>query len=89
MSIIDMIDLTFTWVTIRLLGKIHKQKEPPIEIPTPWGNVTEAARLRAALNMRDDPLLLLRVESLVIKECGGDVDRGRAESRRRYPEAYK
>ena len=60
----------------------------PISIPTPFGPVSEAARRQAALNMRDDPALRERVELRIIADCGGDEEKGKAECRRRYPEAY-
>jgi hypothetical protein len=71
----------------RLLAKIRKPA--PILIETAWGPVTESARRQAAINMREDANLRLRVENLVIKECGGDILKGQAECRRRYPEAYR
>lgn len=60
---------------------------PPI-IMTEWGPVSEPARLRAALNMRADENIKARVEAMLVKQCGS-VEAGMAESRRRYPEAYK
>jgi hypothetical protein len=59
---------------------------PPVIINTPWGQVTESARLRCALNMRDDPAVKARVEEVLCKQHG--MARGLVESRRRYPEAY-
>lgn len=61
---------------------------PPV-ISTQYGPVTESARLRAAMNMRADIAIRLRVEKRVIAECGGDVRRGVEECKRRYPEAYQ
>lgn len=58
---------------------------PPV-ISTQYGTVSESARKQATVNMNLDPLLQLRVEQMVIAECGGDITRGRAEFRRRYPE---
>ena len=63
-----------------------KSDEVPV-ISTQWGPVTEAARLQAALNMRDDPEVRARVERLLAKKLGG-VALGLAEARRRYPECY-
>ena len=61
---------------------------PPV-IDTPWGPVTESARRRAALNMRDDDSLREHVEDLLIGRAGGDIRAGLEESHRRYPEAYE
>lgn len=60
---------------------------PPV-IMTQWGPVTEAARKRAALNMKADPNLKRRVEELLCKQMGS-VAAGLIESRRRYPEVYE
>ena len=51
------------------------------------GTVTEAARLRAAMNMREDPEKRAAVEALLAKQLGS-VALGMMEARRRYPEAY-
>ena len=51
---------------------------PPI-ISTPWGPVTEAARLQAAINLREDPARLAKVIEMI----------GEAETRRRYPEVWE
>lgn len=67
------------------IRKLRKPKPPVIQ--TPWGPVTESARLQAALNMRDNPEVKERVERLLARECGG-LAAGLAEARRRYPEAY-
>lgn len=62
---------------------------PPV-IMTQWGPVTESARHRAALNMRDDPSKRLQVETLLANQLfGGDIEKGREESMRRYPEGYR
>lgn len=61
---------------------------PPPVIMTQWGPVTEAARKRAALNMKADPAKRRAVEELLCKQLGS-VARGLAEARRRYPEVYE
>ena len=66
------------------------EKEPPKEriiIMTPYGPVTEVARLTAALNMRDFPDIKARVMAMLEKEMGSP-EKAEAEARRRYPEAY-
>jgi hypothetical protein len=60
---------------------------PPV-IDTPWGATTESARLRAALNMKDDPALKSKVEALLARQKGS-MEAGVAESKRRYPECYE
>jgi len=74
----------------KLIDKLRARRAaaPPV-IPTPWGVVTEKARLQAALNMRDDPALRDKVLAIVIKECGGDTFKGLLEFKRRYPEVYQ
>lgn len=62
--------------------------KPPV-ISTPNGDVTESARLQAALNMRIDPMIKMRVIDCIVKQFGGDEQRGMAEARRRYPEAFE
>lgn len=59
---------------------------PPPVIMSEWGQVTEAARLRAALNMAEDAEVKRRVEEALVRKYG--VARGLAEARRRYREAY-
>lgn len=62
--------------------------EPPV-IQTTWGPVSEGARLRAALNLREDLGKRRQVEKLLANQLfGGDLVRGREEAMRRYPEAY-
>src|SRR5258708_22438071 len=62
--------------------------KPPV-IQTRYGEpVTEKARLQAAINMAMDASLRVKVEQIVIREMGGDVEKGLAECRRRYPEGY-
>lgn len=56
-------------------------------IQTQYGPVSEEARFAAAMNMRLDPALRLRVEALLIKQYGSR-ERGLAECKRRYKEAY-
>ena len=60
---------------------------PPV-IMTEWGPVSEPARLHAAINMRAEPDIKARVEALLVKH-EGSVEKGLAEARRRYPEAYE
>lgn len=73
----------------RLISKFKKVALPPPPpiISTPYGDVTEWARLQAAINMKHDPALKAAVEAKIIAEMG-DVEKGEAESRRRYREAY-
>lgn len=74
----------------KFLDKIRYGTDgPPPIIDTAWGPVSERARLQAVTNMRKDPVKLLQVQSLVIKECGGDVAKGKAEFKRRYPEVFE
>ena len=61
---------------------------PPI-IATEWGPVTESARLQCAVNMRLEPERRARIERMCVALMGGDEEKGLAESRRRYPEAYE
>jgi hypothetical protein len=56
-------------------------------IMSPYGPVTEAGRLQAAYNMRDDPACKERVIELLTKQLGSR-ERAEAEARRRYPEAF-
>ena len=74
----------------KLIDKLRARRAaaPPV-IQTAWGPVTEKARLQAALNMRDDPVLRDKVLAIVIKECGGDTFKGLLEFKRRYPEVYQ
>lgn len=67
----------------RLAAKIAG---PPV-IWTPYGQVTEAARKQAAINMSADPALFAKILALLVRECGGDEARGLAEMKRRYPES--
>ena len=50
--------------------------------------VPEGARRQAAENMRRDPVKRVEVESLLARKLGS-MEAGIAESRRRYPEAYR
>lgn len=73
------------------ISKFRKQRpvDPPL-IMSAWGPVTESARRQAALNMRDDPDKRAAVEEVLAKQLfNGDIELGRAESRKRYPEAYQ
>jgi len=70
------------------LATIRRRRQPPV-ISTTWGPVSEPARQQAITNMRKDPVLMLKVESIVIRECGGDIEKGKAEFRRRYPELFQ
>ena len=60
-----------------------------ITIETDFGPVTESARKQAALNMKADPELKLRVENLMIQKYNGDAKAAMIECARRYPEAYR
>jgi hypothetical protein len=62
------------------------KKEAPV-IQTEWGPVSEDMRLQAALNMRLNPEVRIRVEQALAKKFGS-VARGLMEAKRRYPEAY-
>lgn len=76
-----------SWLN-KILGK-KEPRQPPI-ILTPYGAVSESARLRAAMNMREDPARRLMVEELLAKQMfDGDIEKARKESRRRYPESYQ
>jgi hypothetical protein len=55
------------------------EKNPPVVIPTEWGNVTEKARLQAAKNIARDPVLKARMISQF----------GEGLVRRQYPEAFE
>jgi hypothetical protein len=50
--------------------------------------VPEGARVQAAVNMRKNPALRAEVEALLGRKLG-DPAKGIAESKRRYPEAYR
>ena len=52
-------------------------KLPPVII-TPYGQTTEAARYRAAMNMKADPAVKARVVALI----------GEAKAKRDFPEAF-
>ena len=82
--------IDFDWVARqaeRLGWRLRKGHAPPV-IDSPWGRTTEKARLAAAFVLRDDPVKREQVEALLAVEFGS-VDRGKAEARRRYPEAYE
>lgn len=75
-----------------IIGRSYpvEQGPPPPVISTTWGPVTESARLRAALNMREDPAKRQQVEQLLANQLfNGDLVAGIEESRRRYREAYE
>ena len=59
-----------------------------IIISTPFGDVTESARRRAAQNMREDPACFAEALASLTNLMGGNAERGMAEMRRRYPEAF-
>jgi len=67
---------------------MKKTKTPPV-ILSQYGQTTESARRRAAQNMIEDPDIRRRVEELLVKQSGGDRDRGLAEFARRYPEVLE
>jgi hypothetical protein len=60
-----------------------------IIIQSPFGEVTEAARKRAALNMKEDPDLFISILNDLTLLMGGDSAKGMAELKRRYPEALE
>lgn len=70
-------------------GTVELRKGAPPVIHTPFGDVTEGARLRCAMNMLEDGTLRQRVEDLLIRQNGGNVEVGIAEAKKRYPEAYE
>jgi hypothetical protein len=59
-----------------------------IQISTPFGDVTESARRRAAMNMREDPALFAEILADLTRLFGGDEAKGKSEMLRRYPEAF-
>jgi hypothetical protein len=71
----------------QFIAKIKRPKPPVID--TPWGPVTEAARLRAALNMREDPELRDKVTATLQDMLSGDREAAVEEMKRRYPEAFE
>lgn len=83
MSIRDIVNRLFS----RGDGGADAADAPPV-IMTQWGPVTEAARKRAALNMKADPVKRRAVEELLCKQLGS-VARGLAEAKRRFPEVYE
>lgn len=70
----------------RFLDRIRRKRKP-IEIPTKWGPVSERARGQAAENLRRDPARRAEVLRIVVREMGGDEEKGLAEARRRFPES--
>jgi hypothetical protein len=66
----------------------NRNSNPAPVISSPYGPVSESARLQAVANMLASPEIRMRVEEVVIRECGGDRERGLRECRRRYREAY-
>lgn len=74
----------------QFVRRFRRYKTPPPQITSPHGITTEAARAQAAENMRLRPDVKLAVEKhLADTKCAGDMERGRAMSRRMYPEAYE
>ena len=71
-----------------LIAKLRgtRPTAPPPVIHSVHGDTTEWCRLQAARNMKADAGLRQAVEDLLIAEMG-DMEAGRAEARRRYPEA--
>ena len=67
------------------MSKPNDHDSSPI-IQTEWGPVSESARKQAALNMKADPEVKHRVETLLVKQLG--MAKGLLEARHRYPEAY-
>lgn len=68
----------------RLIDKLRRKRSAPV-IETTWGPVSESARAQAETNLRLDPSLRTRVLEVIVKECGGNLDAGIAEAKRRYP----
>lgn len=68
----------------RFLDKLRRKRSAPV-IETTWGPVSEKARLQAETNLRLDPAKRARVLDVIVKECGGNLDAGIAEAKRRYP----
>lgn len=71
---------------MKLFDKMFKKAPPPL-IMTEHGPVTERARAQAAKNMAESPEIKARVEKILIDQLG--EEKGLAEARRRYPEAYE
>lgn len=59
---------------------------PPV-IQSPWGQVTESARLQAAMNMRNSPEVKERVIGFLESE-GRSRQEAERTARERYPEAF-
>jgi hypothetical protein len=70
-----------------MLEKFTGLFKKPIVIDTPYGPVSESARRQAAYNLKIDPQKRRQVEEMLGKELGSP-EAGRAEAKRRYPEAY-
>jgi hypothetical protein len=66
----------------------HRNPDAKV-VQTQWGPVSESVRLRVAQNMIEDPVCKLMVERMLIDQCGGNVERGLAEAKARYPEVYR
>lgn len=66
----------------KLVDKLRRK--PPV-ISTAWGPVPERVRLQAEANMRLDPAKRADVLAILIREAKGDVEAGKKEFRRRYP----
>jgi hypothetical protein len=62
------------------------KRKPPV-ITSPFGETTEWARKQAAENMRADPAVMIRVIEFLTRQMGSE-ERGLAEAKRRYPEAF-
>lgn len=60
----------------------------PPRIDTPWGPVSEPARLQAAKNMREEPALREKVMRVLALRLGINERAAWQEMRRRYPEAF-
>lgn len=59
-------------------------------IMTPYGPVTESARKQAALNLWLDPVKRSQVVELLADQLyAGDMAKGLAEAKRRFPEAFE
>ncbi len=68
---------------------ISRLKSKPPVVSTPWGPVTESARKQAALNMRDDPGLRMKVMTVLKQQMNLSEEDAMREMKRRYPEAFR
>ena len=69
-----------------ILGRTADNK--PV-IKSEHGITTEAARYQAAMNMKFNPEVKMRVEEHFTRKFGGNRARGIIEAMKYYPEAYR